>query len=229
MKQKILVVEDDIQLSRTIQQLLQDNDYEVILSHTAEDGLEQAQANSPDLVLLDVMVPHMGGWQLCGRLRKFTAVPIIFLTALSNTADIVKGLQLGADDYITKPFEHAEFLARVSAHLRRHVGPVSDRLSFDEGALQIDLSNYMVMVNGEEMELTPREFSLLAVLAKNAGRVVATEDLLEEAWGEAYANAKQNIKPYIHYLRKKIEQDPAAPRWIKTVRGVGYRFNIEDS
>jgi DNA-binding response OmpR family regulator len=166
---------------------------------------------------------------VAGNYVTFTAVPIIFLTALSNTSDIVRGLQLGADDYITKPFEHAEFLARVSAHLRRHIGPGPNRLSFAAGALEIDLANYLVFINGEELELTPREFSLLAVLAQNAGRVVATESLLEDAWGEAYVNAKQNIKPYIHYLRKKIELDPAAPKWIKTVRGVGYRFNIEES
>lgn len=228
MAHKILVVEDDIHLSQTIQQLLQTNKYETLIAYTAEDGLQLAKLQSPDLILLDVMVPHMGGWQLCGRLRAFTTVPIIFLTALSNTEDIVKGLQLGADDYITKPFEQAEFLARISAHLRRHTGPVADRLSFKGGEVILDLSNYCLVIRGEEMELTPREFSLLAVLAQNAGRVVPTETLLEKAWGLGYVDAKQNIKPYIHYLRKKIELDPAAPEWIITVRGVGYRFEAEN-
>ena len=224
---QILVVEDDVHLTHTIRYVLGTAGYATVVAHTAEEGLALAQLHKPALFLLDVMVPHMGGWELCRQLREFTQAPIIFITALGNSEHIVHGLQLGADDYITKPFDQNEFLARIQAHLRRHVGQVPTRFSFGKGELQIDLESHMVLVEGTAVELTPREFDLLAVLARQAGRVVRTADLLADAWGESYAESKHNIKPYIHYLRKKIEQDPAVPRWLHTVRGIGYRLADE--
>jgi two-component system, OmpR family, KDP operon response regulator KdpE len=221
---QILVVEDDVHLTHTVRHLLVEAGYGVVVAHTAEEGLAIAQKQKPALYLLDVMVPHMGGWALCRHLRQFTDAPILFMTALGNSEHIVHGLQLGADDYITKPFNQAEFLARIQAHLRRHAGQPLTRFNFGEGALEIDLESRMVLVQGTAVELTPREFDLLAVLARHAGRVVRTPDLLAEAWGETFTDAKHNIKPYIHYLRKKIEEDPAAPRWVHTVRGIGYRL-----
>ena len=222
---QILVVEDDIHLTQTIQPLLRTAGYAPLVAHTAEEGLTLAQTHQPALYLLDVMVPHMGGWELCRQLRTFTQAPIIFMTALGNSEHIVHGLQLGADDYITKPFNQAEFLARIQAHLRRYMEQTPlQRVSLGKGELQIDLENHQVLVRGTAVELTPREFTLLAVLARKVGRVVRTADLLAEAWGENYTEAKHNIKPYIHYLRKKIEDDPAAPRWVHTVRGIGYRL-----
>ena len=224
----ILVVEDDIPLSQTISQLLREATHWPLVAHTAEEGLTHAQEFEPDLVLMDVMVPNMGGWELCRQLRAFTAVPLIFLTALADTQDIVHGLQLGADDYITKPFNNAEFLARIEAHLRRHqqTHPTT-KLMFGNGEIQINLDSRRITIRDELVQFTPREYSLFSVLTQNAGKVLTTEELLSQAWGEEYADVKTNIKPYIHYLRKKVEEDPAAPRWIITIRGVGYRFTNE--
>ncbi len=222
----ILVVEDDISLGQTIRKVLHEADYQSLIAHTAEEGLTQVADFEPDLILLDVMVPNMGGWELCRQLRQHTAVPIIFLTALTDTQDIVYGLQLGADDYITKPFNNAEFLARIEAHLRRHQkDQPGTKLTFGNGEIQINLENRKTIIRQKSIEFTPREYSLWAILIQNAGKVLTTEDLLTQAWGEEYADVKTNIKPYIHYLRKKVEEDPADPRWIITVRGIGYRFN----
>ncbi len=224
MAQTILLVEDDPALADQVGEILGRLGFFVKTAHTAEAGYEIALEARPALILLDVMVPLMGGWELCRRLRQITRAPIIFLTALHNTENIVKGLTLGADDYITKPFQEPELIARVGAHLRRQTGILSDRLVFGDGEIDIDLNNFTVRVDGEIVDLTPREFDLLAAMARQAGQVMRLEDLLVKAWGEAYADATENIKPYIHYLRKKIEKDPASPRWINTVRGIGYRF-----
>lgn len=225
MAHQILVVEDDVPLTYTIRTLLTEANYQPIIAHTAEDGLKLAKENHPDLILLDVMVPNMGGWSLCRELRTFTVAPIIFLTALGDTQHIVQGLSLGADDYISKPFDSAEFLARIIAHLRRHTHTAGQRLAFGDGEIDINLATHIVQVRGKEVELTPREFSLLITLAKHAGRVIRAEELVSQAWEMDDPDAKRNLKPYIHYLRKKIERDPASPQWINTVRGVGYRFS----
>jgi DNA-binding response OmpR family regulator len=230
MSTQILVVDDDLPLCQTITEVLTTAGYTPLVAHTAEDGLRLAQTHKPPLILLDVMLPgNMGGWELCTRLRQFTAVPIIFMTALHDTANIVQGLNLGADDYITKPFQPAEFLARLAAHLRRHTGQTPNQLIFGNQELIINLSAHTVWANGTEIDLTPREFELLVTLAQRPGTVIRTHELLELAWGAGYGEVTDNIKPYIHYLRKKIEQDPAAPRWILTVRGVGYRFNAHST
>lgn len=225
MPSKILVVDDDLHLTNNVQAILEDGGYEVLTAHTAEDGLRLAQEGRPDLAVLDVMIPSMGGWELCRRLRQFSDMPVIFLTALGDVDDVVRGLESGADDYLVKPFRRPELLARIKAHLRR----VSDagqpqRLSFGQETIIIDMIQRSVSVRGESVELTPREFDLLRVLVENVGRVVSARELLRQAWDMEYEQAKDNLKPYIHYLRKKIEEDPAAPQWIVTVRGVGYRF-----
>lgn len=226
---RILIVDDDIALAKTIERILVDASYEVLLAHTAEDGLRIALSQQPALVLLDVLVPQMGGWEACRRLRALSDVPIVFLTALAEVEYIVQGLETGADDYLVKPFKHSELLARIKAHLRRMqaVSKPSQQYVFGDGSLMIDLPAHLVRTNGREVELTPRESELLAALVGNAGRVVPTADLVRQAWGMKDRNAVENIKPYIHYLRKKIEVDPASPRWILTVRGVGYRFADE--
>ncbi|RMG93814.1 MAG: DNA-binding response regulator [Chloroflexi bacterium] len=226
MSAKILIIDDDVTLCQTLDQILHQAGYTTILAHTAEDGLHQIQKQSPDLVLLDVMIPIMGGWVACRRIRAFSNVPILFLTALGGVQSTVRGLEVGGDDYLVKPIDSAELLARIKAHLRRARKQVSpeNRLVFGQGELTVDFSTQKVLVDGEEVELTPREFDLLAILINYAGRVLTPDVLAEKAWGMTDKAARNNIKPYVHYLRKKIERDPAMPRWIQTVRGVGYRF-----
>jgi DNA-binding response OmpR family regulator len=226
MSATILVVDDDVQLTYVMDVVLREEGFTPLVANTAEEGLRLAGAEEPDLALLDVMVPHIGGWELCRQIREWSNMPIIFLTALDETHNVVRGLELGADDYLTKPFVREELLARIRAQLRRvrRMPSTAQRLSFGDGMLVVDLASRQVFVSGDEVELTPREFDLLAALARNAGRVLATAELAVQAWGEAYRDAGDNVKPYIHYLRKKLESDASNPRWIHTARGVGYRF-----
>ncbi len=224
MTAKILLVDDDVALTKTIENTLAAAGYQPLVAYTAEDGLQRALNDHPDLILLDIMVPASGGWEVCRRVREQSDIPIIFLTALGNTENVVYGLEVGADDYIVKPFEDAELLARIKAHLRRTQGNVAQRLTFGDDEIILDLHSRMVMVRGETLDLTPREYELLVVLATHAGRVVPSAELADRAWGMTDEAATENLKPYIHYLRKKLEVDSASPHWITTVRGVGYRF-----
>lgn len=223
--EKILVVDDEDTTLDLISFLLQHNGYEVITATRAEEGLRKAYRNQPDLVLLDIMMPDMDGWEVCRRLRELSDVPIIFLTARTEPEDIVRGLKMGADDYIVKPYDNDVLIARIEAMLRRvPKSAVAEELVFDGGRFRINFVNREVEVNGEPCHLTPKEFALLSVLARNAGRVITRQDLVTEAWGEQYADAVDSLKLYIHYLRKKIEIDPDHPDFILTSRGVGYRF-----
>jgi two-component system KDP operon response regulator KdpE len=177
------------------------------------------------LVLLDIMMPDMDGWEVCRRLRDLSDVPIIFLTARGEIRDVVKGLELGADDYIVKPYDNDELVARVRAHLRRAPAPsISEELSFDGGNFRINFLNREVRVRNNQIHLTPKEFNLLGVLVRNSGRVITRTELVKEAWGPEYADAIDSLKLYVHYLRQKVEEDPQHPDYILTSRGVGYRF-----
>ena len=187
--------------------------------------MRKAYQEHPDIVLLDVMMPNMDGWEVCRRLRELSDVPILFLTAKTSIRDVVRGLELGADDYVVKPFDNAELVARVKAHLRRKpTQQTTEELIFDGGNLTINFLNRQVSVRGNTVELTPKEFDLLAILARNAGRVLTRSELLSQAWGPEYAEARESLKLYVHYLRKKIERDPDNPDYVLTARGVGYRF-----
>jgi two-component system KDP operon response regulator KdpE len=223
----IALVDDEPALTGMLTPLLEEAGYRVLVAHTAEDGLQLIVEQSPDLALLDIMIPVMGGLSLCRRIRARFDLPIIFLTALGDVESVVQGLSAGADDYLVKPCQSAELLARIQAHLRRVQRSVPEQptqLTFSNGDLVIDFAARQVTVYGELVELTPREFELLSVLVTNAGRVVTTKDLIQNAWGTRFKDATDNVKPYIHYLRRKMERDPASPRWIVTARGVGYRF-----
>jgi DNA-binding response OmpR family regulator len=226
MAEKILVIDDEETTVQLISILLEHKGFEVIKAYRAEDGLRKAYRTQPDLVLLDIMMPDMDGLEICRRLRELSDVPIIFLTARTETKDIVKGLDVGADDYIVKPYDGEELVARIRAHLRRAPkNTMVDELVFDGGRFRINLLNREVTVDGKLCHLTPKEFSLLSVLARNAGRVVSRKELVSEAWGwTEYEDAIDSLKLYIHYLRKKIEKDPDKPEYILTSRGVGYRF-----
>jgi DNA-binding response OmpR family regulator len=171
------------------------------------------------------MMPDMDGWDVCKRLREMSDVPIIFLTARGETRDVVRGLEMGADDYVTKPYDNEELVARVRAHLRRSPRPnMSEELVFNNGDFRINFMNREVRVRNEIKHLTPKEFNLLGVLVRNAGRVVTRNELVTEAWGDEYADAIDSLKLYIHYLRQKLESNPDRPEYILTLRGVGYRF-----
>ncbi|HFC12527.1 MAG TPA: response regulator transcription factor, partial [Anaerolineae bacterium] len=211
MSAKILVVDDDVSLVETITELLQDDGHQVLVAHTAEDGLQLALSAEPKLVLLDIMIPTMGGLEVCRRIRERSNMPVVFLTALGDVDSVVHGLNVGADDYLVKPYQPPELLARVNAHLRRAQREAPDtqsELIFGDGDFVIDMPARRVTVLGKVIDLTPREYDLLETLAQNAGRVITTAELIQTAWGPKFRDSTDNIKPYIHYLRKKVEQDP---------------------
>jgi DNA-binding response OmpR family regulator len=225
MSEKILVIDDEETTVQLISLLLERKGFEVIKAYRAEDGLRKAYRNHPDLILLDIMMPSMDGWEVCRRLRELSDVPIIFLTARSDIKDVVKGLEMGADDYVVKPYDNDELIARIKAHLRRAPAPaISEELVFDSGNFRINFLNREVRVRDKLVHLTPKEFKLLGVLVRNAGRVISRTDLVKEAWGPEYADATDSLKLYIHYLRQKVEVDAEHPLYILTSRGVGYRF-----
>jgi DNA-binding response OmpR family regulator len=225
MGEKVLVIDDDEATVWLVATLLKHHGFDVIEAVTAEDGLKRAKEERPDLVLLDIMMPYMDGWEVCRRLREVSEMPIIFLTAKSSVNDVVFGLGLGADDYVIKPFDNQELVARVRAHLRRSpANQQADELAFDSGNLAINFPKREVRLRGDLVELTPKEFELLSVLARNAGRVLTRGELADQVWGPNYSGANESLKLYIHYLRKKIEPNPAQPAYILTARGVGYRF-----
>jgi two-component system KDP operon response regulator KdpE len=225
MGEKILIIDDEDTTVDLLSILLAHKGFEVIKAYRAEEGLRKAYRTHPDLVLLDIMMPDMDGWEVCRRLRELSDMPIVFLTARTEIKDVVKGLEMGADDYIVKPHDNEELIARIRAHLRRvPKNSFSEEMIFDGGRFRVNFLNREVVVDGEQRHLTPKEFGLLSVLVRNAGRVVTRSDLVTEAWGPEYSDAIDSLKLYIHYLRKKIENDPTRPKYILTSRGVGYRF-----
>ncbi len=225
MSEKILVVDDDENNVWLVSTILKHNGFEVIEAFSPEEGLKCAYQQHPDLILLDVMMPNMDGWEVCRRLRELSEVPIVFLTAKTGIKDVVRGLDSGADDYVLKPFDNQELVARCRAHLRRKPNIKNEgELVFDNGDLRINFMNREVTVHGKVIDLTPKEFDLLATLARNAGRVLTRSELVKQAWGPEYSDANESLKLYVHYLRKKIEPEPENPRYILTSRGVGYRF-----
>lgn len=225
MSEKILVIDDEETTVQLITMLLERRGFEVIKAYRAEEGLRKAYRHQPDLVLLDIMMPDMDGWEVCKRLREMSDVPIIFLTARGEVRDVVRGLEMGADDYVVKPYDNDELVARVRAHLRRSPRPnTSEELVFDNGEFRINFLNREVYVRNEIKHLTPKEFNLLGVLVRNAGRVVTRNELVTQAWGEEYGDAIDSLKLYVHYLRQKLEVNPEQPDYILTSRGVGYRF-----
>jgi two-component system KDP operon response regulator KdpE len=201
--------------------------YKVIRASNGKEGLRLLTKNQPDLILLDIMMPEVDGWETCRRIRDISNVPIIMLTAKSQEIDVVRGLEMGADDYVTKPFDLSELRARIQALLRR-TGNMSGEESitshFDDGWLSIDLNKRLVTVNDELVDLTPTEFRLLTALTQKAGSVVPHRQLLRQVWGPEYGDEIHYLKLYIRYLRQKLEKDPGNPQYLLTEWGVGYRF-----
>jgi DNA-binding response OmpR family regulator len=226
-KTTILAADDDPQLLRLITRNLQLEDYDVLAASDGLQALELIENNSPDLVLLDVMMPRMDGFTVCYRVREFSSVPIIIVTARGQDQDKVRGLDLGADDYLTKPFSVEELLARVRAVIRRSQFTAREysqglRATTATGGLVIDYSQHIVTLNEREIALTPTEYRIIAYLAQNAGRVVTQDLLLEHVWGPEYLGESHMLQVNINRLRHKLEVDATQPRYILTKVGVGY-------
>jgi DNA-binding response OmpR family regulator len=224
-KTTILAADDDPQILRLVTRNLQFDGYDVIAVSDGQAALEQIEAHAPDLALLDVMMPRLDGFTVTQRVREFSAVPIIILTARGQDQDKIHGLDLGADDYLTKPFSVEELLARVRAVIRRsQLGADAQSLSAKTtvGELEVDYVQHLVRMRGQEVALTPTEYRILAYLAQNAGRVVTQDLLLEHVWGPEYSGESHMLQVNINRLRRKIEDDHTRPRYLLTKVGVGY-------
>ena len=227
MGKHILIVDDDALLRRSLAFNLEKAGYRVSAAATAEEALAQVRLDPPDLVLLDIGLPEMDGLDALRHLRQRIAVPVIFLTARRRELDQVLGLELGADDYVTKPFDIAVLVARIRAVLRRAAplpAPAQEPTPLVVGDLEIDPAAHTVTVGGRPVELAPREFDLLHALALEAGRVISVDDLLARVWGAEYAGEPQAVYVHVRWLREKLEDDPGHPQRIVTVRRVGYKL-----
>lgn len=227
MAQKILVVDDEPHLVDLLTSILEQADFSVISATNGREAITKTREALPDLILLDVMMPGQDGFETLKQLRQATNTPVIMLTVQANEADRVRGLELGADDYVAKPFSHRELVSRVRASLRRSAMPPtvssSETIRIDD-RLTVEFDKREVVVNGEEVKLRPTEYRLLAQLVNNAGRLLSHEALLTRVWGREYRDDTQLLRLYITYLRQKIEIDPSHPHYILNERGLGYRF-----
>ena len=222
MSTRILVVDDDASLAEMIGIVLENEGYSVVFCSDGSQALSQFQEHNPDLVLLDVMLPGMDGFDVCRAIRRVSDAPIVMLTARSDTADVVTGLEAGADDYVPKPFKPKELVARVRARLRgREDSQVDEGLTLQD--LTIDVAGHIEKRDGRMIALTPLEFDLLATLARSPWKVFSREELLEQVWGYRHAADTRLVNVHVQRLRSKIERDPEKPELVVTVRGVGYR------
>ncbi len=224
MPQTILVVDDEPRIAKLVRDYLERAGFVVLTSSDGETALHVARAERPDLVVLDLMLPALDGLDVCRRLRQESGVPIIMLTARVEEADRIVGLEIGADDYVTKPFSPRELVARVRAILRRASGELKPTTLVRAGDLELDTAALTVTVGGEPVDVTPTEFQLLATMARQPGRIFSREQLLEAVHGVAHDSYDRSIDSHVKNLRRKIESDPRQPRYIQTVYGVGYRY-----
>lgn len=228
MNERILLVEDEKTLAKALKFNLEKEGFRVEVAFDGEEALNAMSGEEPDLVILDLMLPKIDGYEVCRSIRRSSDVPIIMLTARDEDIDKILGLELGADDYMTKPFNTRELLARIRAILRRTVQQAAAARSFIKvGDLQIDVIKRKVTVKGREVALTSREYNLLSLLASNPGKVYSREELLEEIWGDDYSGDVRTVDVHIRHLREKIEEFPAEPNIILTVWGAGYKFREE--
>lgn len=223
---KILVVDDEPHLLKLLRSNLEAAHYKVISAMDGNTAISMLEKEGADLVILDIMMPGMDGYEVLQKIREFSVVPVIMLTAKDQEVDVVRGLKYGADDYVRKPFSVHEFLARVEAVLRRGSAgdDVMTRAPFTSGTFVMDFQQRRVTVRGKEVKLGPTEWKLLSQLVANAGRVMLHADLLRKVWGPEYGGETEYLRVYINYLRNKIEEDPAKPKFILTEHGVGYLF-----
>jgi len=229
MTNKILTIDDDPAFLNLVEQVLTQKGYEVLKARSGREGLRLIFDQRPDLVLLDVAIPGIDGWQVCSRIREISDIPIIMITGRHKSEeDVVRGLDYGADDYITKPVGSRELVARVRAVLRRAELPSSQDIRqgviYSDGLLTVDITERKIIADGKRIKLTPREFRLFTLLVENAGRILTHKQLLEKVWGWEYTDDLDYVRIYISHLRQKIEPDPSLPRYIITEPGVGYCF-----
>jgi DNA-binding response OmpR family regulator len=231
----VLVVDDEPTLREALAEALEGDGLRVVTAADGREALERFRSESPDLVLLDLMLPQVSGIEVCRILRRESAVPIIMLTAKDSEIDKVVGLELGADDYVTKPFSLRELLARIRAQLRRmdSLGPRTPAASPDPareplilGAVTIDVAGHRLMREGRELAIKPKAFELLAFLVRNPGQVFSRDQLLEKVWGYDYPGETRTVDVHVHWLRTAIEPDPGQPRYLQTIRGTGYVLRL---
>ena len=225
---KILIVDDDVNICELLRLYLEKDGFDTVVANDGSEALYKAQINNPDLILLDIMMPVLDGWQVCREIRKNSNTPVIMLTAKGETFDKVLGLELGADDYITKPFDTKEVIARIKAVLRR-MGETNKSDSAREvryDNLRINITNYELEVNGEQIDTPPKELELIYHLASNPNRVYTRDQLLDEVWGFDYYGDSRTVDVHVKRLREKLEGISA--KWsLKTVWGVGYKFEVK--
>jgi len=226
MSRTILVVEDEPTLRETLAEALEADGYRVSTAADGREALARFRADEPDLVLLDLMLPELSGIEVCRIIRRESGVPIVMLTAKDSELDKVVGLELGADDYVTKPFSLRELSARIRAHLRRS-DQVAETIALpvvELGSVTIDQAGHRILRGGQPLPVKPKAFELLAFLVRNPGQVFTREQLLERVWGYDYAGETRTVDVHIHWLRSQIEDEPSSPVFLHTVRGVGYVF-----
>jgi two-component system, OmpR family, response regulator len=228
MADKVLIVEDDTNLLEAIKHNLRKDGYDVINSSDGEMALEVARKEKPNVIILDIMLPKINGFEVCRILRKEMTVPILMLTAKVDETDKIVGLEIGADDYMTKPFSMRELMARISAMLRRAKmteQPTTERAtSIKIGDIEVDIAHHQAALSGTALELSPKEFDLLAFLVKNKGLVFSREQLLEKVWGYDFTGDTRTVDVHIRWLRQKIETDASHPQYLLTIRGTGYKL-----
>lgn len=227
-KEKILVVDDERNIVELVKYNLEKEGYEVICAYDGFEAVTLAKQERPDLIILDIMLPGQGGLDVCRLLRKESSVPIIMATAKGEEMDKILGLELGGDDYITKPFSPRELVARVKAILRRTSMKPDEKDEFAFGELAINLVKHEVRRNGDVVDLKPKEFDLLKLLATNPGKVFTRESLLEQLWGYDYLGDTRTVDVHMRRLRQKIEQDASTPKFLKTIHGLGYKFHFDE-
>jgi len=223
---KILIIDDDVNLGQTIKLTFARVGAEVFTAVDGRDGLRQFYEYRPDLVILDVRMPDINGWETCRQIRLLSNVPIIMLTTLDNDEDVIRGLDYGADDFVTKPFSREILLARARAVLRRseQLADPEDLQIYNDSYLLIDLRKHRVQVDGQAVQLSSTEFRLLAYLLQNAGQVLTYQNILDKVWGWEYQDSIDYVHVYASHLRRKLEADPRNPCYLLTERGIGYRF-----
>jgi two-component system response regulator RegX3 len=223
---RVLVVEDEESFSDPLSYMLRNEGFEVAVAATGPEALDEFDRHGADLVLLDLMLPGLPGTEVCRQLRTRSSVPVIMLTAKDSEIDKVVGLELGADDYVTKPFSSRELVARIRAVLRRHGGQTEELedTALEAGPVRMDVERHTVSVGGNGVQLPLKEFELLEMLLRNAGRVLTRMQLIDRVWGADYVGDTKTLDVHVKRLRAKIEPDPALPRYLVTVRGLGYKF-----